>query len=663
MSPAGPAARRVSGKPKTVVAATLMPVARIVVDVPHAHLDRAFDYMVTEAQDGDAIVGARVRVRFAGRLVDGYIAESRDTSEHAGRLAALERVTTPETILDPQLLGDLRAIADRWAGTVPDLLRLAIPPRNASAESAAVRAVAVPAPAIPEPGSWSEYAAGSGYITALGAGLAPRAVWLAGPGERWSREIAVATAATAASSRGVIVVAPDLRDVAILDQAIRDEMGVDHHVVLHSDVAPKVRYERWLSVRRGLCKVVLGTRAAAYAPISNLGLVVCWDEGSDLHDEPRSPYANVRDVLVLRAHRAGAAALLGGFSASVEASQLIAQGWARALALPQSRLRVSMPRIRAVGEDRDVAQDVAAHAARIPTTAWRAAQDALRRAEPVLVQVARRGYQPGLACARCRNAARCPTCSGPLRRSSASSTLACGWCGAIAGAYRCRECGGTELRSTIVGSARTAEELGRAFPQVPIRISAGETVLDRVPAVASLIVATTGAEPVAAGGYGAALLLDAQALLGRADLRASEEALRRWLNAAALVKPGGEVVVVADASIPAVQALIRWDPLGFADREATERAALGFPPAVRIGVLDGDASAVHEAINSLALPLGAEVLGPVPLAGTEDERAIVRIERSKGAELADALKALASSRSARKTPGKLRIRLDPRELV
>src|SRR4029079_18498257 len=98
-------------------------------------------------------------------------------------------------------------------------------------------------------------------------------------------------------------------------------------------------------------------------------------------------------------------------------------------------------------------------------------------------------------------------------------------------------------------------------------------------------VATPGAEPVAAGGYGAALLLDGWALLSRADLRAAEEALRRWLNAAALVRADGRVVVGADAGIPAVQALVRWDTAGFAARELAERTELGFPPGGRIDSL------------------------------------------------------------------------------
>ena len=113
-----------------------------------------------------------------------------------------------------------------------------------------------------------------------------------------------------------------------------------------------------------------------------------------------------------------------------------------------------------------------------------------------------------------------------------------------------------------------------------------------MPGEAGLVVATPGAEPVADGGYGAVLLLDTWALLTRADLRAGEEALRRWLAAAALARPapaGGRVVVVADGALAAVQALLRWDPAWFAARELAERRELGFPPAVRMASVTGAA--------------------------------------------------------------------------
>jgi primosomal protein N' (replication factor Y) len=214
----------------------------------------------------------------------------------------------------------------------------------------------------------------------------------------------------------------------------------------------------------------------------------------------------------------------------------------------------------------------------------------------------------------------------------------------------------------VVGSQRTAEELGRAFPGRPVRTSAAGRVLAEVPAEPAVVVATPGAEPFCPGGYGAVLLLDGWALLSRPDLRAAEEALRRWANAAALVRAGGPVVVGADAAVPAVQALVRWDPAWFAARELAERAELGFPPASRMAALSGPPAAVAELLAGAELPESAQVVGPVPL-DADTERVLVRVPRRDGAELARALKAGAAGRSARRSADPVRIALDPVEMV
>jgi primosomal protein N' (replication factor Y) len=206
-----------------------------------------------------------------------------------------------------------------------------------------------------------------------------------------------------------------------------------------------------------------------------------------------------------------------------------------------------------------------------------------------------------------------------------------------------------------------------------VRTSGGQHVLATVPAEPALVIATPGAEPVAPDGYAAALLLDGWALLGRPSLRAAEEALRRWLNAAALVRPGGPVVVMAEATLPAVQALLRWDPVTFAERELAERAELGFPPAVRMASVTGSAEAVAEFVAATALPPQADVLGPVPAEtarpGGHDpdsgpqERALIRISRQDGLTLAHALHAAQAARSARKDGGLVRVQLDPAEVA
>jgi primosomal protein N' (replication factor Y) len=250
---------------------------------------------------------------------------------------------------------------------------------------------------------------------------------------------------------------------------------------------------------------------------------------------------------------------------------------------------------------------------------------------------------------------------------------ACRWCARPAATFDCPHCHGTKLRASVVGAARTAEELGRAFPGAAVRVS-GRTpgVLATVPPGPALVVATPGAEPVAEGGYGAALLLDAWALLGRADLRAGEETLRRWMNAATLVRPataGGAVVVAADAGHPVVQALVRWDPAGLAERELADRRELGFPPVTRMAALSGSPAALADYLEALRLPDGADLLGPVPepyrpgQSAENRERYLVRVPRAGGAALAKALADVQGVRSAKKVPEHVRVQLDPPELV
>jgi len=628
------------------------PVARVAVDTGVAHLDRPFDYAVPAVM-AEAEPGCRVRVRFSGRLVDGFVLERCATSEHEGKLAPLAALVSAERVLTPQAAALARVVADRCAGSLYDVLRLAVPPRHARVEAEPAGEPAA-APEVPEPGSWERYANGPSYLGALGRG-APRAVWSALPGPTWPVEVATAVRTAVAAGRGALVVVPDARDAARVGAAL----GELPHVELRADLGPAERYRRWLRVLRGEVRVVVGTRAAAFAPVRDLGLVVLWDDGDDLLAEPRAPYCHAREVLEHRAHLEGTAVLLGGFARTAEGQLLVESGWAAELRADREVVRATAPRVVGTSEE-DLARDPAAQAARLPHLAFEAAREALEVGAPVLVQVPRRGYVPSLVCQRDRTPARCPACAGPLGATSGHAVASCRWCGRIAGDWRCPTCEGRQLRASVVGSRRTAEELGRALPGVPVRTSGRDEVLASVPAERALVVATPGAEPVAEGGYGAVLLLDAWALLSRADLRAGEEALRRWLAAAALARPateGGRVVVVADHALAPVQALVRWDPEGAAARELADRAALGFPPATRMVAVSGSARAVADVVEAVG---PAEVLGPVPEG--EGERAYLRVPRTESAELLAALRTVLATRSAHKAES-VRVQVDPPTLA
>jgi primosomal protein N' (replication factor Y) (superfamily II helicase) len=694
--------------------APTLPVARVAVDVPLAHLDRPFDYRVPAHLDEDAAPGVRVRVRFAGRLVDGFLLDRVPESAHDGRLAWVDRVVSSEPVLTPEVAALCRAVADRYAGVLADVLRLAVPPRHARTESevpaaggeAADRAVpAVPRGGEPAGGAgWARYPRGPALLDALAGGRAAHAVWQALPGEAWADRLADAAAATAGAGRGVVLVVPDQRDVAAVHAACAARLGVAAVVALTAELGPAERYRRWLAVRRGAVRVVVGTRSAAFAPVERPGLLAVWDDGDDLHAEPRAPYPHTRDVLLTRAHAVGAALLVAGFARTAEAQVLVESGWAQEVVADRATVRAAAPRVTALNETGDqLARDPDQAAARLPAAAFEAARAALAAGRPVLVQVPRAGYLPWLACAECRETARCRHCAGSLafpggvsRDGSVGLRQSpdperpvagppglphCRWCGRAEPAFVCAACGSRRLRAGVVGAGRTAEELGRAFPGRTVRSSGGGSpVLEEVPARPDLVVATPGAEPPAAGGYGAALLLDGWALLARPDLRVAEETVRRWLGAAALVVPAsdggrlGRVVVAADAGLAPVQALVRWDPAWHAGVELAARAEVGFPPAVRMASVEGAAAAVAEVVDAvLARPEGAaevEVLGPVELdpepgapAGTAArERALLRVPRPQGRALAAALAAAQALRSARKAPDSVRVRLDPPEV-
>lgn len=657
---------------------TPAPVARVLPLLEPAHLDRDFDYLVPPSMAALAQPGVRVRVRFSGRLVDGFLLARLPASDHPGTLRPLHRVVSGERVLTPEILELVTAVAARYVGTRADVLRLAIPPRHARVENEPFGDADVVAPldgcAFPE---WERYRHGNSFLTALADGRGPRAAWQALPGEQWPQRLAEAAAIVAASGRGAILMVPDQRD---LDRVLDACTALMPQVVvgLAAGLGPQVRYRRWLAVSRGSARIVVGTRSAVFAPVHRLGLVALWDDGDDSYAEPRAPYPHAREVAMLRAHRSGAAFLAGGFARTAEIQAVVDSGWAHDLVADRATVRAAAARVSVPGDsDNALERDPLARAVRLPAVAFSAARAALDAGEPVLVQVPRRGYVPALACARCRTPARCRYCGGPLAlpdgvHTEVSAAVAhspsCRWCGRADAVFRCGSCGSRVLRAVVVGAARTAEELGRAFPGVPVRRSGGGAVLDTVPEGPQLVVATIGAEPVVPKGYGVALLLDGWALLGRADLRAAEDALRRWMTAAALVRSTGEVLVMADPALPTVQALVRWDPLGHARQELATRTEVGFPPAVRLATIDGPPKALAEFLAAACLPGGVDILGPVPLPSspnpqpsndTEAERMILRANRAAGAELSQALVTARVVCSAHHSQSPPRIHLDP----
>lgn len=661
------------------------PVARVLLDSPLPHLDRLFDYRVPPDLDTAAAVGTRVTVRFGGQETRGWIWERGGTTTHPGRLVPVRRVVSDLPVLTGPTMALIQAVAERTAGVRADVIRLAVPARHTATELSERDRAAAPLPrwdGVPSAkAGWDVYS-GDELLTSLADRGAPRAVWTALPGRAgrvrgWTSLLADAARAALISGRGVLVVVPTAARAEHVAAALAEELGgavsgrgSEPVVVLTAEGGPARRYRAFLRVLLGRARVVVGTRAAAFAPVSDLGLAVVWDDGDDRLGERRAPYAHARTVLALRSGLEEAGLLVAGYSRSVEAQAYVERGWAAELVASWTVRRAALARVQAPSAFQLEAEGPSGMA-RIPSLAHRAVRGALAHG-PVLVQVPRAGYAPFAVCGCCGRTARCPHCGGPLAGERAGRFF-CRWCARRPAGWRCPACGHRELGMRGSGSTRTGEELGRAFPGTPVVVSGAREshgVIQTVDASPRLVVATAGAEPVADGGYRAVLLLDGGALSSRPELGAGAEALRRWTNAAVLARTDAQVILLGSPDPMAAQALVRWDHADYAHRDLLERTDLHLPPAWRTARLDGPREAV-EALLSQGEEAGFETLGPVaapvsgsdehsfPLApGGQDVRALIRAPVERGRELAAALRVRQRERSARREEP-VRIELDP----
>ncbi|MCR2800817.1 primosomal protein N' [Microbacterium sp. zg-Y818] len=648
----------------------------MLIDSPLPQLDRLFDYEVPDELAETVTPGIRVRVplRTAGRVVDAYVVETGEADAAGRPLSLVESVISPVAVLPPGLYALARRAADRAAGSASDILRLAVPKRMVRAEKAWFAREPVTAPEVaPADAAWADavLTAFPGLADAIAAGerlavdAPPHPARLASGDDvgAWAELLAAAAVQTLASGRSAVLVVPDHRDQAQLELALAGRVPDD---ALVRDDARRSGPERYASYLRVLAPqpcVVIGNRSTVYAPAHEPGLVAIWDDGDPLLAEPLSPGVHARDAALVRQELDGAALLFAGHTRTSDVERLVAIGWVREV---PARRRTS-PRVVL-----SATREGESHGARVPSSAFAAAREGLASG-PVLVQVSRPGYAPVLVCADCRTPARCPHCAGPLRARRPGATPECALCGRSAPAWKCANCESTRLRMASSGSERTADELGRAFPGTRVIVADGVHQVTQVDAKPALVIATRGAEPIAAGGYRAVVLLDGDRMLMADDLRIGESCLRWWSNAAALAAPGAPVHLVGVTGAVA-RALATWTQSAYARSELAERAPLHMPPVVRVAAIHGSTQAVRTCLDTLRedVPtLGDDaVLGPV--SAEDGARAVVRFDYGVGRAVAESLRsaiiadALHARRPAKGRPGPtratLRVRVDVPDL-
>lgn len=601
--------------------------AQVAVDVRPAHLDRPFDYAVPDGWD--VRVGQRVRVVFAGRRRDGWVVGLRDWTD-AERVLPIARQQGILRWFDADDLVLFRWVADRWAGTLADVLRHALPPRVAAEEQAAPPAPGAvrPQPATSGAETWDPYGA-EALLAAVDGSGPPGAFWLRPlPGDETELVLDL-VARTVAADRAALVLTPDPAS-PVADAALR--IAGDASADLRGHRSDRQRYRAFLRARAGTARVVVGERGAALAPVPRLALVVVEDEANPAYKERRSPRHNARDVALGRARMAGATAVLTSDVPSASLWRFVGAGHVVAVRADRASEQRAAPRVEVV--------DTTGSRTRFSDAASRALGAAVAAGGAAIVLAARGGQGAALACQACRRRLLCPRCDGSLRVQRDADERECPACGWTGPPTPC-VCGGEKVVPLAAGAGRLAQELARSYPEAEVARMEGfdaEGPASR-PAIGVMTRGSVVERPRWLHGGRAKVLVvpDADAMRGRADLEAAEDALRLWMAAA---RAADRVVLqTRDPRDAVVQALVRWDPDGFWEREQEWRAALGFPPVrslVRVVARPDDAGQVAAELREALAPSAAEglpdeVLGPDPdgacLVKTADLRGTLQLLR------------------------------------
>ncbi len=647
-------------------------VARVLIDSSLPHLDRLFDYEVPASMQDSARVGVRVKVPFGAQQLAGFIVELLADHQPQIALRPLSKLVSDQVVLHPDVVAAAALVAERYAGTLWDVVRLAVPTRAAKVEK---EELATAPPLEPEelapgelrsgeqPNQLEHYEQGAAVLADWAAGRTRRAVasWVPNFAGSWPGFLLEAARPVLARGARVLIVVPDARDLDELCEFLDERLGSLAYARLQAENGPTPRYRNFLRAIGGHVQLVVGTRSAALCHVPRLELMIIWQDADQSHRELRAPYQHSREVALLRSQQAEISVLLAAASRSVESQRLVETGWATELKMPRELLRAHTPRVVATTNDFELDRDPVLSRVRIPPLAWREATKALETG-PVLIQVARTGFMPALSCQDCRRPARCQRCQGPLQLTGQLAHVGCRWCGEQYHNYHCAQCGSPRIRATSIGAERTAEELGLAFPSVSVLSSTGAKPLAKVPDKPALVVATPGVEPVAQSGYAAVLLLDADKMLAHDSLRNTETVLARWFTAASLARSDATVVLTGEPS-PAGAALVRWDAAGFAQRELSERREIGLPPAVRSALVTGPGAqrliaALDETTRELVVVHGPTILDGPPI----EHRYVLFFSYANGPAVTHSLRALRARMAAAKEPVAV-IAVDPDQVL
>ena len=495
-----------------------------------------------------------------------------------------------------------------------------------------------------------------------------------------------------AAGRGALVLVPEIALTPQLIARFRARLG-DGLAVLHSGLANRQRHLMWQTLRSGAVAVAIGARSALFAPVERLGLIVVDEEHDGSFKQEEGARYHARDMALLRAHRAGAVAILGSATPSLESEMLARTGKLDLLELPERAHRAAVvPAIELIDLRRMGAGPTANPLISLPL--HRALEKVLAAKEQAILFLNRRGFAPSILCNACGAIVRCQLCSVALTfHRSRGGRMRCHYCDfqgpLLPSCPDCRagplllEGLGTEKLESAVAAGFPAARVGRLDRDVAPGVEA-ERVLERMRAGELDIL--VGTQMVTKGHdlphVTLVGVINADASLSMPDYRAAERAFQLLVQVAGRAgrrdRAGTVLIQTRNPEHPAIVFAARHDVRGFVERELGDREELGYPPFARLALLRLDdtderrveeaARAVAEAARQASLAQGGlvKVLGPAPaplarLRGRYRFQVLLRAKDRK--PLRQTLLALSAARERIGARVRMAIDIDPVQMM
>lgn len=598
-------------------------VAQVWVDASVYHLDTPFSYLIPGNLANSIGVGSLVMVPFHGREITALVVEVVAPDSTSG-LKSISKALGVIPLLTQEIVDLIDEAAKRYAAHPFDLIRSAIPDRVISVEKEFV-----------------------GYpISRRIESSKSERIFLQLPPHQERSQLMARKIAERSRAGGILVILPDSQEVERLSNELSQRNLT--HSVLDSKLPKSEQYRNFLKARLGEASIVIGTRSAIFAPVSNLRTLMIYNEGSEHLYERRSPGWNARDVALLRQREQDFDLIFVGYSPSSEIARLIDTGW---IDYKRSRAKIK------------VGTFAAEHGELLPSRAIPVLKKALN-AGPVLFIVPLKGYAQAIRCAHCRTVSRC-LCGGAHEKLTLSAPITCNHCLARIVDWRCAWCHSERVSMQSRGADRHQHELGLLFPGMKTLISTSDHLLDSV-IENGIVIATPGMAPPSKSGYSAVVFLEGNRFLNQPDMRANERVREMFFAHASLISPTGSTLLIQDEGHVIATALTTWTPSIAIHRELEERQSLALPPyvrAVKLIMEPSDISRLQTALTAAReegrIPSETKILGPISIG--EKSSLILTVPLETGEKLISTLHEFMRRRSvAKKSLPSLRI--DPYSL-